>query len=550
MGGTKKRVLIAGGGGCCTPGDARTCTSPRTEARTARSRAALLVPTARRAALLRLGEVPPLTALDAIGREIHSTSSAAALSASTPGDTPHVQEHPDRVRPAPDRLRRGPMPAIAGALTSAPGRHLEVGRLLRGSRTATSHPVAFVIPWGAVYSLPAYELALLTSSAPRADGCPDVEITSGRPKDEPLQVFGPPASEAIRRLLSERGVALRTDAYPERSSTVSSADPRGRVEADRFVALPRLMGPPIDGIPQTVHGFIPVDAHCRVHGVEDVYAAGDITSFTVKQGGIATQQADAAAEAIAAAAGADVEPRPFRPVLRGLLLTGRAPATSREIAFEPDPSRSRAPRRSGGRPRRSSDATSRRSSPGRRSSGRRTATGRLPPTSIQSRSSSLEPDRRRPRRSGPPCSSRGGRRPSATHVGRAARRRSGGHARRDRREDARPRHRLGARRRVRASDRHPDVVRPAPALPPERTPSEARVREWMTAEPITVSARRRRDARSPDDRARDPPPARRRGRAPWDRRVDRPLGSRDVPPGHRPRLLWPPAAENPQQRAS
>jgi CBS domain-containing protein len=62
-----------------------------------------------------------------------------------------------------------------------------------------------------------------------------------------------------------------------------------------------------------------------VHGLADVFAAGDITSFPVKQGGIAAQQADAAAEMIAANAGADLTPHPFRPVLRGLLLTGRQP---------------------------------------------------------------------------------------------------------------------------------------------------------------------------------------------------------------------------------
>ncbi len=40
---------------------------------------------------------------------------------------------------------------------------------------------------------------------------------------------------------------------------------------------------------------------------------------------MAAQQADAAAESIAARAGASVDPRPFRPVLRGLLLTGAEP---------------------------------------------------------------------------------------------------------------------------------------------------------------------------------------------------------------------------------
>jgi sulfide:quinone oxidoreductase len=59
-----------------------------------------------------------------------------------------------------------------------------------------------------------------------------------------------------------------------------------------------------------------------VSGAEDVYAAGDGTNFPVKQGGIACQQADAVAEVIAKAAGASVEPRSFRPVLRGQLITG------------------------------------------------------------------------------------------------------------------------------------------------------------------------------------------------------------------------------------
>ena len=74
-----------------------------------------------------------------------------------------------------------------------------------------------------------------------------------------------------------------------------------------------------------------------MHGVADVFAAGDITSFTVKQGGIAAQQADVAAAAIAAAAGASVTPQRFQPVLRGLLLTGREPRyLRREVKAQPE----------------------------------------------------------------------------------------------------------------------------------------------------------------------------------------------------------------------
>jgi sulfide:quinone oxidoreductase len=79
----------------------------------------------------------------------------------------------------------------------------------------------------------------------------------------------------------------------------------------------------LPGLPSDPDGFVPVDAHGRVPGVGDVYAAGDVTTWPIKQGGLAAQQADAAAEAIAAEAGADVTPQPFRPVLRGVLLTGR-----------------------------------------------------------------------------------------------------------------------------------------------------------------------------------------------------------------------------------
>ena len=82
-----------------------------------------------------------------------------------------------------------------------------------------------------------------------------------------------------------------------------------------------MTGPAIDGLPHDAAGFLPVDPHGRVAGAPGVYAAGDATDFAIKQGGIACQQADAAAESIAACAGAAIWPTPFTPVLRGILLT-------------------------------------------------------------------------------------------------------------------------------------------------------------------------------------------------------------------------------------
>ena len=67
------------------------------------------------------------------------------------------------------------------------------------------------------------------------------------------------------------------------------------------------------GLPGDERGFVPVDEHGRVPGLDGVWAAGDCVAYPIKQGGIAAQQADAAADSIAARAGAPVDPQPFRP---------------------------------------------------------------------------------------------------------------------------------------------------------------------------------------------------------------------------------------------
>src|SRR5436190_2461133 len=220
-----------------------------------------------------------------------------------------------------------PTAAVPGALTfRGPSDTEKIRRLLEEIVAGEVGRVAFVVPWGAVWSLPIYELALMTAAYLAERELGDVELVLVTPEEAPLQLFGRAGSEAVRQLLEERGIALQTGSCPvELVDGELRLVPEGTLAADRVVALPRLRGPRIDGLPQTVEGFLPVDAHGQVHGLADVYAAGDITSFPVKQGGIATQQADAAAEMIAANAGADITPQPFRPVLRGLLLTGRRP---------------------------------------------------------------------------------------------------------------------------------------------------------------------------------------------------------------------------------
>ncbi len=232
-----------------------------------------------------------------------------------------------------------PTPAVPGAITfRGPADTPKIEQLLAEIEVGAVQRVVYVVPAGAVWSLPAYELALMTGSWLLARGIDGVTVALVTPEDEPLHLFGRDASEAVRALLDERGIEVHTRAYPaEAQPGELLLIPDGIVAADRVVALPRLQGPQIGGVPQTFEGFIPVDAHGRVTGMEGVYAAGDITTFPVKQGGIAAQQADAAAESIAAQLGADVTPRPFKPVLRGLLVTGGVPRYLRtDIEGDPD----------------------------------------------------------------------------------------------------------------------------------------------------------------------------------------------------------------------
>jgi sulfide:quinone oxidoreductase len=183
--------------------------------------------------------------------------------------------------------------------------------------------IAFVVPPGTTWPLPLYELALMT--AERADDMSmDVALTIVTPEAQPLAVFGRAASERVDELLSERGIVVRTDCHVSsvEDGTVLAGPGKVEVRAQRVVALPRLGGPRIAGLPSDEGGFLPVDEHGRVRDTEDVYGAGDGTNVPIKQGGIAAQQAGAVARAIAARAGADVRPQPFRPVLRARLLTG------------------------------------------------------------------------------------------------------------------------------------------------------------------------------------------------------------------------------------
>jgi sulfide:quinone oxidoreductase len=216
---------------------------------------------------------------------------------------------------------------VPGAVTfwgvADEGRVGDVVADLRAGRLAR---LVFTMPAGHSWALPLYELALFGATALAKGGGGSTRLTVVTPEEAPLAVFGRRAGAQVGDLLAERGIEVICGAHPVRFDAGRlRIAPGGEIEADAVIGLPRLEGRRIAGVPHDAGGFIGVDEHGRGIGLRHVFAAGDVTNFPVKQGGIATQQADAVAEAIAAAVGAEVEPHPFEPVLRGVLWTGSEP---------------------------------------------------------------------------------------------------------------------------------------------------------------------------------------------------------------------------------
>lgn len=207
--------------------------------------------------------------------------------------------------------------------------------ILDALRRGQSRSIVFAAPSRLLWTLPLYELALMTAAYLHARGC-DAELWLVTPESAPLEAFGPAAAEAVTPMLGVRSIHLRTGAWPRwlRGGRLG-LDGGEQIPADHVVMLPALAGPHIPGLPADADGFVPVDCHGRVPGAPGVFAAGDVTTRTPRQGGLAAQQADAVAEAIAAAAGVIDRAAPYAPVLRGLLMTGAAPLYLRAEADGP-----------------------------------------------------------------------------------------------------------------------------------------------------------------------------------------------------------------------
>jgi sulfide:quinone oxidoreductase len=220
-----------------------------------------------------------------------------------------------------------PVRSIPGAIVFRGGRDAETVRAaLDGVMQRNRATIAFAVPGGTFWTLPLYELAILAAARLRTRGArAHVVLASG--ERTPLEAFGPVASAAVGNMLDARGVEFIGGARPIAADAGElELDDGQRIPARTVVALPGLRGRPIPGLPQDDTGFVAVDEHQRVPAAPGIYAAGDVTTFSLKQGGLAAQQADAAAEAILAELGVPIVPRPFEPVLKGVLYTDGEPS--------------------------------------------------------------------------------------------------------------------------------------------------------------------------------------------------------------------------------
>lgn len=203
------------------------------------------------------------------------------------------------------------------------------GGLLRDLEHGYTKRVAFVIPTGAVWPLPAYELAMMTSRQVWSMGIDDAQITLITPEAIPLAMFGSTASVALREELQAAGVRLETATVarvaPGHPVTIVLQPTTHQLEVDRVIALPGLSGPDIPGTARAHDGFIAVTPRYRMRDSENVWAAGDAIAYPVKFGGLAAQQADIIAADIASQTGVQAPPAPGSLRLSGVLMTGATP---------------------------------------------------------------------------------------------------------------------------------------------------------------------------------------------------------------------------------
>lgn len=215
-------------------------------------------------------------------------------------------------------------PSVSGALIFRDQRDvLPVRAVLSELESLDAPRLVIVVPSRSSWPLPAYELALRAASRlERSSERADVTIVSA--ERAPLEIFGGKPSRLMADLLAGRRIRFRgsTASRGVNADGSLALEFEAPVAADAVIAMPELRGVRIPGVPARWFGFIPVDNVGRVDGLSDVYAAGDVTTFPIKQGGLAAQQADHVAHTIAAELGAPVREPRYSRILQARLQDG------------------------------------------------------------------------------------------------------------------------------------------------------------------------------------------------------------------------------------
>jgi sulfide:quinone oxidoreductase len=212
----------------------------------------------------------------------------------------------DGVRPFDELL------VAIGAVASVPYRDARVlgfGPLPDVLGTEGRADVAIVVPPGTSWTLPAYELALLVATRSHR------RVRVLTPERAPCEVFGDEPASAVAGLLARHGVRVELGCALGPATDLSEL-------AELVVALPLIDGPALPGLRHDARGFLPVGENLAVVRADEIHAAGDVVTGTIKQGGLAAQQAEAAAIDIVRRAGGRLPHPPYAPVLRGKLTAG------------------------------------------------------------------------------------------------------------------------------------------------------------------------------------------------------------------------------------
>ncbi|MBJ7353261.1 MAG: FAD-dependent oxidoreductase [Thermoleophilaceae bacterium] len=182
--------------------------------------------------------------------------------------------------------------------------------------------VLFSAPPGPTWHLPLYEFALMCADRAERQSAQQIAIAIATPESDPLDVFGAENSLAVARMCAELGVAVHTNTTLESyDGTTAHLSDRSSYPVDRVFAMPRLTGRAPEGLPTNDAGFVHVDDNQLVIGTSNVYAVGDVTDFRIKQGGLASEQADSAISAIENRLGDREDTSPFSREIEAMLLT-------------------------------------------------------------------------------------------------------------------------------------------------------------------------------------------------------------------------------------